>query len=146
MLYNDMELISCNEHIYMSHIHMCDRMHYTWTKPKYPKLIAIRKLWWLSQAALVCVCVYVCVCPCVCDLVSVGVVGILWRQGRDHRRLSLTLDVHRQQHGLERHRGIKKSFLCRWSFYVTASGTISTISTMSTELVLGWQLLHGNNR
>lgn len=47
-----------------------------------------------------CVCVHVCVCDC--DLVSVGVVDVFRGQRWDHRRFSLTLDVHRQHHWLGR--------------------------------------------
>lgn len=50
------------------------------------------------------VCVHACVCACVrdCDLVSVGVVDVFRGQRWDHRRFSLTLDVHRQHHWLGR--------------------------------------------
>lgn len=44
------------------------------------------------------------VCVFECDLVSVRVVGVFRGQGRHHGRLSLTLDVHRQQHRLKRER------------------------------------------
>ncbi len=48
------------------------------------------------HSTILCMHVCVCVCVCVpeCDLVSVGVVDVFRGQGRDHRRLSLTLDVH----------------------------------------------------
>lgn len=54
----------------------------------------------LSLNPLVCVCVQVCICDS--DLVSVGVVDVFRGQRWDHRRFSLTLDVHRQQHWLGR--------------------------------------------
>lgn len=62
-------------------------------------------MWTDCHSILAFVRVHVCVCVHEFDLVSVGVVDVFRGQWWDHGRLSLALDVHRQQHWLQRERG-----------------------------------------